>query len=340
MASHPTPPHHNPARRKLFQAAGLAAALPFSGKLAAAEGAPMSGSATTPPLQDPRTQYPKAPFEKQPQPWPGLNSKMHPLPDCGEKSYKGSNRLLGRKALITGGDSGLGRAAAIAYAREGADIAINYLPVEESDAQEVAALIEKEGRKCFCLPGDLRDEAFCHKLVQQAAQNLGGLDIFVNCAGRQQTHDSLLDVSTEAFDWTLKTNLYALFWLSKAAIPLLKPGSSIIFTSSTNAFSPSVNILDYSMTKAGIANFAKGLAKQLASKGIRVNAIAPGPFWTPLQVSGGQTMENVEKFGTETPMGRPGQPVELAPVYVQLASTESSYMTGQIIGANGGMCLP
>lgn len=345
MTDHTTPPEYDAARRRLFKVAGIAAAagaaiLPFPATAASPSSSAGGTMPSTPPLKDPRAAYVKAPFAKQPQPWPGLNSKMHPLPDCGETSYKGSNRLLGRKALITGGDSGLGRAAAIAYAREGADVAINYLPAEESDAVEVAALIEKEGRKCVRIPGDLREETFCHTLAQQAAQALGGLDIFVNCAGRQETHDSLLDVSTEAFDWTLKTNLYALFWLSKAVIPLMPPGSSIIFTSSTNAFSPSVNILDYSMTKAAIANFAKGLAKQLVEKGIRVNAIAPGPFWTPLQVSGGQTMENVEKFGAETPMGRPGQPVELAPAYVQLASTESSYMTGQIIGANGGMCLP
>lgn len=265
---------------------------------------------------------------------------MTPLPDHGEKSYVGSGKLKGRKALITGGDSGLGRAAAIAYAREGADVAINYLPQEETDAAEVGELVRKEGRKFVALPGDLRDEDFCRQLVEKAVAELGGLDIFVNCAGRQQTHDDLLDVTTEAFDWTMKTNLYALFWLTKAVIPHMQPGSTIIFTSSTNAYEPSVNILDYSITKAGIANFTKGLAKQLVKKGIRVNGIAPGPFWTALQVSGGQTMENVEKFGESVPMKRPGQPVELAPSYVLLASNDSSYMTGQILGANGGMGLP
>ncbi|MFT8517556.1 MAG: SDR family oxidoreductase, partial [Acetobacter persici] len=279
-------------------------------------------------------------FKAQPQPWPGLASKMTPLPDHGEKSYVGSGKLKGRKALITGGDSGLGRAAAIAYAREGADVAINYLPQEEADAAEVGELVRKEGRKFVALPGDLRDEDFCRQLVEKAVAELGGLDIFVNCAGRQQTHDDLLDVTTEAFDWTMKTNLYALFWLTKAVIPHMQPGSTIIFTSSTNAYEPSVNILDYSITKAGIANFTKGLAKQLVKKGIRVNGIAPGPFWTALQVSGGQTMENVEKFGESVPMKRPGQPAELAPSYVLLASDDSSYMTGQILGANGGMGLP
>lgn len=339
-------PEHDPMRRRLFKVAGIAAAagassLPFSTSAAPSQktGASMPNASNTP-LEDPRSLYPHAPFKAQPQEWPGLASKMTPLPDHGEKSYKGSGRLAGRKALITGGDSGLGRAAAIAYAREGADVAINYLPQEEADAKEVAELVRKEGRKFVALPGDLRDEKFCQDLVKRAAEELGGLDIFVNCAGRQQTHDSILDVTTEAFDWTLKTNLYALFWLSKAAIPLMKPGSTMIFTSSTNAYEPSVNILDYSITKAGISNFAKGLAKQLVEKGIRVNAIAPGPFWTALQVSGGQTMENVEKFGETVPMKRPGQPVELAPVYVMLASSESSYLTGQVVGANGGVGLP
>ncbi|ACI50681.1 short-chain dehydrogenase/reductase SDR [Gluconacetobacter diazotrophicus PA1 5] len=257
-----------------------------------------------------------------------------------EHSYRGSGRLAGRKALITGGDSGLGRAAAIAYAREGADVAINYLPQEESDARDVQALVQQAGRKFVGLPGDIRNEAFCQDLIARAATELGGLDIFVNYAGRQHTHDDILEVSTEDFDWTLRTNLYALFWLAKAAIPRMKPGSAIIFTASTNAYNPSSNILDYSITKAGIANFAKGLAKQLVRRGIRVNAIAPGPFWTPLQVSGGQTIENVEKFGTDVPMGRPGQPAEIAPVYVQLASAEASYMTGQVVGVNGGVGLP
>ncbi|MBM9401662.1 SDR family oxidoreductase [Gluconacetobacter azotocaptans] len=292
------------------------------------------------PPVDPRGLYPHAPFKAQPQPWPGLASRMVPHPDHGERSYRGSGRLAGRKALITGGDSGLGRAAAIAYAREGADVAINYLPQEESDAHEVAGLIRAAGRKVVSLPGDIRSETFCASLVDRAATELGGLDIFVNCAGRQHTHDDILDVSTEDFDWTLKTNLYALFWLTKAAIAHMKPGSAMIFTASTNAYNPSVNILDYSITKAGIANYAKGLAKQLIAKGIRVNAIAPGPFWTPLQVSGGQTMENVEKFGEDVPMGRPGQPAELAPVYVQLASTEASYITGQVVGVTGGVGVP
>lgn len=238
--------------------------------------------------------------------------------------------------MITGGDSGLGRAAAIAYAREGADVAINYLPQEEEDAQEVIALILQAGRKAVALPGDLRSEGFCNALVSSAAKALDGLDILVNCAGRQHTHDSILDISTEYFDWTLKTNLYALFWLTKAAIPLMKPGSAIVYTTSVNAYNPSVNLLDYSITKAGIANLTKGLAKQVIKQGIRVNAVAPGPFWTALQVSGGQTEKNIVQFGENTPMGRPGQPAEIAPLYVQLAASDASYITGQVFGATGG----
>jgi len=287
-------------------------------------------------LIDPRKEYPHAPFDPQPQPWPGLASRMTPIPDHGEQSYRGSARLAGRKALITGGDSGLGRAAAIAYAREGADVAINYLPAEEEDAQQVIALIRQTGRRAVALPGDLRSEAFCNALVTSAAKALDGLDIFVNCAGRQHSYDSILDISTEQFDWTLKTNLYALFWLTKAAVPLMPAGSALVFTTSVNAFNPSINLLDYSITKAGIANFTKGLAKQLIGRGIRVNAIAPGPFWTPLQVSGGQTRKNVQEFGENVPMGRPGQPAEIAPLYVQLAASEASYVTGQIFGASGG----
>lgn len=291
-------------------------------------------------LVDPRGGYPHAPFAAQSQPWPGLASRMNPRPDHGETSYVGSGKLTGRKALITGGDSGLGRAAAIAYAREGADVAINYLPAEEEDAREVVAMIRAAGRKAVPIPGDLREEAFCQQLVERAATALGGLDILVNCAGRQHSHESVLDITTEQFDWTLKTNLYAMFWLIKAAIPHMPAGAAIVNTTSVNAYNPSVNLLDYSITKAGIANFTKGLAKEVIHRGIRVNAIAPGPFWTALQVSGGQTTANVEKFGEETPMGRPGQPVELAPTYVQLASSESSYVTGQVFGASGGAGQP
>lgn len=286
--------------------------------------------------EDPTTKYPRPPFKEQKQPWPGLVSKMDPRPDHGEKSYKGSGRLKGRKALITGGDSGMGRAAAIAYAREGADVAINYFPTEEQDAKEVIELIKAEGRKAIAIPGDLRDEAFCKKLVDQAAKDLGGLDILVNNAARQQTHASILDISTEEFDWTMKTNIYAPFWLIKAALPYLKPGASIIGTSSVQAYAPTEDLYDYAQTKAATTNYIKSLAKQLAPKGIRVNGVAPGPIWTPLQVSGGATMEKLKEFGSQTPMGRPGQPAELASIYVQLAAEDASYATGQIYGSSGG----
>ncbi len=291
-------------------------------------------------LIDPVGRYPKPPFKKQSQPWPGLAGKMEPRPDHGETSYKGSDRLAGRKALITGGDSGMGRAAAIAYAREGADVAINYLPAEEPDAQEVIALIRKAGRTGLAIPGDLKDEAFCKQLVEQAVQGLGGLDIVICNAARQQARASVLDVSTEDFDATMKTNIYAPFWIIKAALPHLKPGSCIIGTTSEQAYDPSPDLYDYAQTKAATMNYVKSLAKQLASKGIRVNGVAPGPIWTPLQVSGGATMDKLEKFGGMTPLGRPGQPVELASIYVQLAAADASYATGQIYGSAGGSGQP
>lgn len=291
-------------------------------------------------LVDPVTRFPKPPFNRQSQPWPGLARDMEPRPDHGETSYKGSGRLAGRKALITGGDSGMGRAAAIAYAREGADVAINYLPAEEPDAQEVIALIQKEGRKGLAIPGDLKDEAFCQQLVAQAVQGLGGLDIVVNNAARQQTRASIIEVSSEDFDATMKTNIYAPFWIIKAALPHLKPGSCIIGTTSEQAYDPSPDLYDYAQTKAATMNYVKSLAKQLASKGIRVNGVAPGPIWTPLQVSGGATMEKLEKFGGMTPLGRPGQPVELASIYVQLAASDASYATGQVYGSAGGSGQP
>lgn len=295
-------------------------------------GAPVSNL----PVTNPVNQYPKPPFPKQEQPWPGLAGKMNPKPDHGETSYKGSGRLQGRKALITGGDSGIGRAAAIAYAREGADVAINYLPAEEPDAKEVIQLIRAEGRKAVAIPGDIKDEAFCRKLVEQAARELGGLDILVNNAARQIARESILEISSAQFDETFKTNIYATFWITKAAIPLMKPGATIINTTSVVAYDPPESIIDYAATKAAIMNFTKGLAKQLAPKGIRVNAVAPGPFWTPLQPSGGQLPDKLPSFGGDTPMGRPGQPAEIASLYVLLASPESSYSTGQVFGAVGG----
>ena len=260
-------------------------------------------------MKNPVTQFPKPPFPRQPQEPPGLAGKMDPLPDHGEKSYQGHGRLKGRKALITGGDSGIGRAAAIAFAREGADVAISYLPEEKADAVEVIQLIEAEGRKAVSLPGDIRDERFCEKLVANAAEELGGLDILVNNAGKQQAVDSILDLTTEQFDATFKTNVYALFWITKAAVPLLKPGSTIINTSSVQAYDPSPNLLDYAQTKTAIVAFTKSLAQQLAEKGIRVNAVAPGPYWTPLQSSGGQPPEKVQKFGTKRRWGARDSPL-------------------------------
>jgi NAD(P)-dependent dehydrogenase (short-subunit alcohol dehydrogenase family) len=291
-------------------------------------------------LRDPTTAYPKPPFEKQSQPWPGLACKMTPPPDHGEKTYRGSGRLKGRKALITGGDSGMGRAAAIAYAREGADVAINYHPDEEEDAKNVIALIQEVGRKGVAIPGDLRDERFCTELVRRALRELDGLDILVSNAGRQQANESILDISTEEFDATMKTNIYAPFWIIKAALPYLKPGSAIVATTSEQAYDPSPELYDYAQTKAATMNFVKSLAKQLAKKGIRVNGVAPGPIWTPLQVSGGASMEKLQQFGGQTPMGRPGQPAELASIYVQLAAADASYATGQVYGSAGGSGQP
>ncbi|HEY2178234.1 MAG TPA: SDR family oxidoreductase [Caulobacteraceae bacterium] len=287
-------------------------------------------------MQDPLTQYPKPPFPAQPQPAPGLAAKMEPRPDHGEISYGGSGKLEGRKALITGGDSGIGRAVAIAFAREGADVAFAFLPSEQPDADEVRALIEAEGRTVAAIAGDIKDEAFCKTLVEAAARQLGGLDILVNNAGKQVTQRTAGEITTEQFDETMKTNLYALFWITQAAIPHLKPGAAIINTASVQAFDPSASLLDYATTKAGIVAFTKALSKQLVDKGIRVNAVAPGPFWTALQPSGGQTEEKVRHFGESSPMRRPGQPVEIAPVYVLLASQEASFITGEVYGVTGG----
>jgi len=287
-------------------------------------------------MQDPRTQYPQPPFPKQPQPAPGLARKMDPQPDHGETSYTGSGKLAGRRALITGGDSGIGRAAAIAYAREGADVAISYLADEEADAAEVIALIEAEGRTAVALPGDVTDEAWCRTLVEQAVEKLGGLDILVINAGRQQTRPDISEVSSEDFDRTMKTNLYALHWIAQSAVPHMTAGSAVITTASVQAYEPSATLLDYATTKAGIVAYTKGLAKQLIEQGIRANVVAPGPFWTVLQPSGGQTQEKVQNFGSQSGFGRPGQPVEIAPVYVLLASQEGSYITGEVYGVTGG----
>ena len=291
-------------------------------------------------MQNPLHQYPQPEFPQQPQPVPGLASKMQPVPDHGETSYKGSGRLAGRKALVTGGDSGIGRAAAIAFAREGADVVINYLPQEQSDADEVISLIEAEGRRAIGMPGDLKSEAFCQELVRQASTELAGLDLLANVAGRQKAIADISELTTEQFDETFKTNVYALFWLCKAAIPFMPEGSSIINTASIQAYQPSPTLLDYAPTKSAIVAFSKALSKQVLPKGIRVNIVAPGPFWTPLQTSGGQTQDVIKDFGSEVPMKRPGQPAECAPIYVFLASQESSYITGESFGVTGGNTLP
>jgi NAD(P)-dependent dehydrogenase (short-subunit alcohol dehydrogenase family) len=291
-------------------------------------------------MNDPLSKYPRPPFREQTQTWPGLAGKMDPKPDHGELSYRGSGRLAGRRALITGGDSGMGRAAAIAFAREGADVAINYLPAEEPDAREVIELIRQAGRKAVAIAGDLREESFCRRLVSETVAKLGGLDILVSNAGRQQSHPSILDISSEDFDATIKTNIYAPFWLIKAALPHLEPGSCIIGTTSEQAYDPSPDLYDYAQTKAATMNFVKSLAKQLGWRGIRVNGVAPGPVWTPLQVSGGAQPQKYRQFGSQDVLGRPGQPAELASIYVQLAASDASFTTGNIYGAGGGRGQP
>jgi NAD(P)-dependent dehydrogenase (short-subunit alcohol dehydrogenase family) len=322
-------------RRAVMGGTGMLLA---AGTTTATAAAQTQGIATK--MDNPLTKYPKPPFPSQTQPFPGLASKMNPRPDHGETSYEGSGRLAGRKALITGGDSGMGRAAAIAYAREGADVAINYLPDEEPDAREVVDLIQQAGRKAVAIPGDIRSEETCRRIVAEAVEKLGGLDILVHNASRQQQRQSLDEISTEDFDATMKTNLYGMFWLTKAALAHLQPGSAIIQTTSEQAYDPSANLVDYAMTKAGMMSFTKSMAKQLAPKGIRVNGVAPGPIWTPLQVSGGATQEKLTSFGSDTPMERPGQPAELASIYVQLAASDASYATGQVYGAAGGSGQP
>lgn len=288
-------------------------------------------------INNPLTQYYHQNYDKQPQEAPGLSSKMTPTPDCGEKTYLGHGRLEGRKALVTGGDSGIGRAAAIAYAREGADVAINYLAHEQTDAEEVKAIIEAEGRKAVLIPGDLSDEEFCSKMVEKAVTELGGLDIMALVAGKQHWVESIEELTTEQFRKTLEVNVLSLLWTVKAALPHLPAGASIITTSSIQAYNPGACLLDYASSKAAIIGFSQGLAKQLAPKGIRVNIVAPGPVWTPLQVTGGQPQKNIPNFGQETPMKRAGQPVELSGIYVFLASQESSFVTAEVYGVAGGI---
>jgi NAD(P)-dependent dehydrogenase (short-subunit alcohol dehydrogenase family) len=291
-------------------------------------------------FDDPSTRYPSISPPEQSQPWPGEQQRMEPIPDLGETTYRGTGRLAGRKALITGGDSGIGGAVAIAFAREGADVAISYLPAEEPDAQHIVSLIEAAGRKAVAIPGDITDSAFCRSLVASAVEQLGGLDILVNNAGRQVAVSRLEDISDEQFAETLHTNLFANFWITKAAVPHLVPGSTIINTASLDAYKQLPFLLDYSASKGAINTFSKGLAQQLAPRGIRVNVVAPGPTWSALQVSGGYPTDQLPTYGKDSPIGRSGQPAELAPAYVFLASAESSFVIGETLNVNGGEPTP
>jgi NAD(P)-dependent dehydrogenase (short-subunit alcohol dehydrogenase family) len=292
---------------------------------------------TTP--QDPTTQHPEPEQPADDLQPPGRTGDMSQEPDHGEESYEGSGRLEGKRALITGGDSGIGRAVAIAFAREGADVAISYLPEEEEDARTTARWVEDAGRKAVLVPGDIREEAFCRQLVEDAVAGLGGLDVLVNNAAYQMAQDDgLRGITTDQLDRVLKTNVYALFWITQAALDHLPRGGSIINTTSIQATQPSPQLLDYASTKAAILNFTRGLSQQLAEEGIRVNAVAPGPIWTPL-IPATMPEEKVEQFGADTPLGRAGQPAELAPAYVFFASQESSYITGDRLGVTGGRLL-
>ncbi|KQP01829.1 SDR family oxidoreductase [Leifsonia sp. Leaf264] len=278
--------------------------------------------------------------EKQHQAEPGSDAELTPLADHGEDSYQGSGRLAGRRALVTGADSGIGAATVIAFAREGASVAMSYLPDEREDADKIAAIAREAGVDVLQIPGDLRDAAYCRDLVEKAAHGLGGLDILVNNGGKQVFNEDLESLTDEQFDDTFTTNVYAMFWITKAALPHLVPGSTIINTTSIQAYSPSEILVDYASTKSTINTFTKALAQQLAPKGIRVNAVAPGPIWTPLQVTDGQPQEKLDSFGENTPLGRAGQPAELAPAYVFLASAESSYVIGETLNVNGGIPSP
>lgn len=291
-------------------------------------------------FQDPTSRYPTIEPPVQDQPEPGLDAELVPRADLGEYSYRGTGRLVGRKALITGGDSGIGAAVAIAFVREGADVALNHLPGEERDARKVQEIAEAEGRSAVLLPGDLTDAGFCEQLVEDAVGALSGLDVLVNNAGRQIVSASLEDLPDEQVTETFSVNILAMFRITRAALAHLRPGASIITTTSIEAYQPSPNLLDYTTTKAAINNFSKGLSQQLAPRGIRVNAVAPGPIWTPLQVSDGQEKQDLPGFGQSTPLGRAGQPTELAPAYVFLASPESSYVVGTTLHVNGGMPTP
>ncbi len=285
--------------------------------------------------EDPKQVEPRPPFPPQPsQKPPGTEEKMQPRPDHGEQTYRGSGKLTGYGVVITGADSGIGRAVAIAFAREGADVLISYLN-EEQDAEETARWVREAGRKAIKVPGDIGDEKHCQDIVQRALAEFGRLDILVNNAAHQMTYQSIAEFPEEDFDRTYKTNVYAMFWLCKAAVPHMNPGAAIINTASIQAYDPSPSLLAYASTKAAIVNFTKGLAKMVVKRGIRVNAVAPGPVWTPLIPSTSKG-ESASDFGENSLLARPAQPAELAPVYVLLASPEASYITGEVYGVTGG----
>lgn len=289
--------------------------------------------------QDPRTKFSNKDFPKQEQPVPGLQSKLDPKPDCGETSYTGYGRLNDYKMLVTGGDSAIGRAAAIAYAKEGADVAINYLPAEQQDAEEVQQIIEAAGRKAVLIPGDIRDEQFNYDLVETAYNELGGLDNVTIVAGHQQYRESIKGFDTASFSETFETNVYPIFWTVQKAVDYLQAGATITLTSSVQGYNPSPILHDYAASKAAIISLTKSLSEELGAKGIRVNCVAPGPFWSPLQISGGQPQSKIPSFGQKEVLGRAGQPVELSGTYVHLAAEESSYTTGQVYGVTGGTQL-
>ncbi|MDB5551794.1 MAG: NAD(P)-dependent oxidoreductase [Rhizobium sp.] len=280
------------------------------------------------------TDYPKPPFPPQQQSMPGATAKMQPRPDHGETSYKGSGRLAGKKAIVTGGDSGIGRAVALAFAREGADVLVAYLN-EDEDARETARLVEEAGRKVVLVPGDIQAAAHCRTIVDKAVSDLGGLDILVNNAAHQASFKDIADISDEEWELTFKVNLHAMFYLTKAAVPHMKPGSAIINTASINSDTPNPTLLAYATSKGAIQNFTAGLAQLLAEKGIRANAVAPGPIWTPL-IPSTLPEDAVKNFGKQVPMKRPGQPAELATAYVMLADPLSSYVSGATIAVTGG----
>jgi NAD(P)-dependent dehydrogenase (short-subunit alcohol dehydrogenase family) len=292
-------------------------------------------SPQSPAVQDPRQQGPKPEYPQKPINPPGLESEMTPRADHGETSYRGLGRLKDRVALITGGDSGIGRAVAIAFAREGADVLLSYTPEEEEDAEDTCRWVENTERKAVRLPGDIREERHCSQMIERAFEEFGRLDILVNNAAFQRTYDSIADISTEEFDASFRTNVYAMFWLCRAALPRMEPGSVIINTASIQAYDPSPTLLAYAPTKAAIVNFTKALSPMAMEKGVRVNAVAPGPVWTPL-IPSTMPPDSVTKFGQDTAFERAAQPVEIAPVFVFLASNEARYVTGEVYGVTGG----